>query len=319
MEKKHRSSCRCNSKEGDLHPSLGVVSTRRADLDDNADGAKPFFQPDLRLETWLQSRRRRQEPLYVLVCPDGQRRRLFGRKNAYLGGRLVVGCKAKRLLAQTFLLYGNLCVSKTCLQGFDPSLSLSHTPAAFCWFIPGSRFFTCGRAGDIMVWDPKTGQTRICHVPVLIIVDWPAATILNLAKRCKSTCRPCKKTCIMICVHVKGGFVIQRSDRFGILFACSCAMFTQDDPQLTVQCVGRPQWLLKPRHVKHICMSETSRSFRWFRLPFRGWPLHTPWPYTFLHRWIEQDAACVTGATWHSYSCVVHATPRQTKTEPNHS
>lgn len=45
-------------------------------------------------------------------------------------------------------------------------------------------------------------------------------------------------------------------------------MFTQDDPQLTVQCVGRPQWLLKPRHVKHICMAETSRSFRWFRLPF---------------------------------------------------
>lgn len=84
-------------------------------------------------------------------------------------GRLVVGCKAKRLLAETFLLYGNLCVSKTCLQGFDPSLSFSHTPAAFCWFIPGSRFFTCGRAGDIMVGVPKTGQTRICHVPVLII------------------------------------------------------------------------------------------------------------------------------------------------------
>lgn len=49
-----------------------------------------------------------------------------------LFGRLVVGCKAKRLLAQTFLLYGNLCASKTCLQGFDPTLSLSHTPAAFC-------------------------------------------------------------------------------------------------------------------------------------------------------------------------------------------
>lgn len=59
---------------------------------------------------------------------------LAGKLLAFFG-RLVVGCKAKRLLAQTFLLYGKMRVSKTCvtcLQGFDPSLSLSHTPAAFC-------------------------------------------------------------------------------------------------------------------------------------------------------------------------------------------
>lgn len=110
-------------------------------------------------------------------------RKLF----VFFGGGWCWDAKPKNCFAQTFLLYGNLCASKTCLQGFVPTLTLSHTPAAFCWFIPGSRFFTCGRAGDIMVWDPKTGQTRICHVPVLIIVDSPAATILNLANRCKST------------------------------------------------------------------------------------------------------------------------------------
>ncbi len=85
----------CTSKEGDLHPSLGVASARHTDLDDNADGAKPFFQPDLRLETWLESRRRRQEPLYVLVCPDGQRRRLFGRKIACFSGGLWWDAKPK--------------------------------------------------------------------------------------------------------------------------------------------------------------------------------------------------------------------------------
>lgn len=104
MEKKHRSSCWCNSKEGDLHPSLGVASTRRADLDDNADGAKPFFQPDLRLETWLESRRRRQEPLYVLVCPDGQRRRLFGRKIACVFWEACVGMQSQKIVSSNLSL-----------------------------------------------------------------------------------------------------------------------------------------------------------------------------------------------------------------------
>ena len=109
MEKKHRSSCRCNSKEGDLHPSLGVASTRRVDLDDNADSAKPFFQPDLRLETWLESRRRRQEPLYVLVCPDGQRRRLFGRKIACVFlGEACGGMQSQKIVSSNLSLIWEL-------------------------------------------------------------------------------------------------------------------------------------------------------------------------------------------------------------------
>lgn len=94
----------CNSKEGDLHPSLGVASTRRADLDDNADGAKPFFQPDLRLETWFESRRRRQEPLYVLVCPDGQRRRLFGRKIACVFWEACGGMQSQKIVSSNLSL-----------------------------------------------------------------------------------------------------------------------------------------------------------------------------------------------------------------------
>eukprot|EP00434_Breviolum_minutum_P000536 symbB.v1.2.000463.t1/scaffold11.1/size528188/12 len=50
-----------SAKEGDLHPSLGVASTRRADLDDNADGGD---------------------------CLAGKLLVFFG--------RLVVGCKAKK-------------------------------------------------------------------------------------------------------------------------------------------------------------------------------------------------------------------------------
>ena len=133
MEKKHRSSCGCNSKEGDLHPSLGVASTRRADLDDNADGAKPFFQPDLRLETWLESRRRRQEPLYVLVCPDGQRRRLFGRKIASVFWEACGGMQSQKIVSSNLFSYMGTCASVksafkdlilACLLATRPQLSL---------------------------------------------------------------------------------------------------------------------------------------------------------------------------------------------------
>ena len=102
MAKACQSCLSCTSKEGDLHPSLGVASARHTDLDDNADGAKPFFQPDLRVETWLESRRRRQEPLYVLVCPDGQRRRLFGRKTAcffFWGGGACGGMQSQKIVS----------------------------------------------------------------------------------------------------------------------------------------------------------------------------------------------------------------------------
>lgn len=47
---------------------------------------------------------------------------LAGKLLVFFWARLVLGCKAKRLFAQTFLLYGKMCVSKTCLQGFKDSI-----------------------------------------------------------------------------------------------------------------------------------------------------------------------------------------------------
>eukprot|EP00435_Cladocopium_sp_Y103_P055802 s563_g18.t1 len=55
----------------------GILQLLEADCDLQSESLAPF-RPDFRLETRWQPRR--QEPLYVLVCPDGQRRRLFGRK-----------------------------------------------------------------------------------------------------------------------------------------------------------------------------------------------------------------------------------------------